>query len=413
MRRLALASMIGTTLEWYDFALYNAMAALIFNRVFFPSFSPLAGTLMAFSTYAVGYFARPIGGTIFGRLGDRLGRRDVLTLTLTIMGATTFLMSLLPGYATIGVASPLLLVTLRFIQGVALGGEWAGAVLLSAEHGAHANRGLNGSWAQVGPSAGTLLATAGIGLTTWCFTDSDFVSWGWRVPFVVSAVLVVFGLWLRRSVPETPDFAKLKAGNETAQFPITEVFTSHKRALLIACMSKFGPDVIYNLNVTFSLTYATQILHLGRTAALIAVWIGAALNAVAVPYFGALSDRLGRRAVYGAGIAAAALWTFSFFPLLNSGWQSALVIGVAVGLICHAAMFGPQAAFITEQFPTRVRYTGASLAVTLAGLLSGSTPVILLTLLTTFHSPIPLSLYATALLVLSGASLILGRRKPG
>ncbi|MCM3336990.1 MFS transporter, partial [Bacillus subtilis] len=226
-------------------------------------------------------------------------------------------------------------------------------------------------------------------------------------------VLVVFGLWLRRSVPETPDFAKLKAGNETAQFPITEVFTSHKRALLIACMSKFGPDVIYNLNVTFSLTYATQILHLGRTAALIAVWIGAALNAVAVPYFGALSDRLGRRAVYGAGIAAAALWTFSFFPLLNSGWQSALVIGVAVGMICHAAMFGPQAAFITEQFPTRVRYTGASLAVTLAGLLSGSTPVILLTLLTTFHSPIPLSLYATALLVLSGASLILGRRKPG
>jgi metabolite-proton symporter len=402
--RLACASMIGTTLEWYDFTIYNTMAALIFNRVFFPSVDPLAGVILAFSTYAVGYVSRPLGGIVFGRLGDKLGRRAVLVLTLALMGITTAAMGLLPDYASIGVASPLLLVTLRFVQGVALGGEWAGAVLLAMEHSRQDRRGLNASWTQMGPSGGTLLATAVIAILVSQLNDAEFVAWGWRVPFLLSLVLVIFGLWLRNGVPETPMFEELEKNNRKAEAPVGEVLRHHWRRLLIAGGCRVGSDVIYALIVVFALTYLTTVLQLSRELALRAVLFAAGVNALCIPLFGVLSDRFGRRVVYGAGAVLAAVFAFVYFPMLNTKSEPLIVLAAILGLMCHAMMFGPQGAFITEQFATRVRYTGSSLAYTFAGIAGGGfAPLIMAALYQRFGTTQAVAWYVVAAL---GVTLI-------
>ena len=314
-RRLATASIVGTTLEYYDFAVYNTLAALVFNRLFFPSFDPVSGTILAFSTFAVGYFSRPFGGLIFGHLGDRRGRRFVLVTTLVIMGVTTALMGALPTYEVAGAAAPLLLVGLRFVQGAALGGEWAGAVLLSVEHGRPEQRGRNASWAQMGPSLGTLLATGTIALLTWLLPAEAFDQWGWRIPFFASVVLVAFGLWIRIGVEETPLFRRLEAEQQKARAPIGEVFRSHWRGLLIGGGARIGPDVLYSLTAVFSLSYLTTITGQSRTLALLALSIAGACNAVAIPFFGSLSDRHGRRAVYGVGAGFGLAWMLAFFAV--------------------------------------------------------------------------------------------------
>src|SRR5271166_181068 len=406
MRRIASASAVGTTLEWYDFALYNAMAGLVFNKIFFPSFDPLAGTLLAFSTYALGYIARPLGGIVCGRLGDLLGRRPLLIATISLMGAATTLIGILPGYDTLGVASPILLVFLRLVQGVALGGEWAGAVLLSVEHGRDDRRGLNASWSQCGTPAGTLLATAALALTTYLTTNADFLIWGWRVPFLVSVLLMGFGLWLRRSVDETPQFLALEAKNEKAKAPVSEVLRLHWRRALVACSIKFGPDAFYNLIVTFSLTYLTQILLLDRSTALTAVSLGSAANLLTIPLFGALSDRWGRRPIYGVGVGLALVWAFAFFWLLDTKIAAAIVLAVVLGLIIHASMWGPQSSFITDQFPTRLRYTGASISYTFAGFVAGATPAVLVALLREYHETWAPSAYVAFLLILTGIAVL-------
>lgn len=397
-RRLAAASMIGTALEWFEFTLYNTMAALIFNQLFFPQFDPLAGTILAFSTYAVGYISRPIGGFLFGRLGDKLGRREVLMLTLVLMGGTTFGIGLLPTYETLGVWASILLVTLRFIQGVALGGEWAGAVLLTAEQASTRNRGFQASWAQVGAMLGVFSGTVMLTLFTTFVSDDRFVEWGWRVPFLFSIVVVAFGIWLRSGVPESDEFEK----SEKAEAPLKEVFSQHLRSLAIAAGSRIGSDVMFGFLVAFSLTYITKTLDLSKTLAISAVMIGVAANGIGCLVFAALSDRIGRRPVYIGGALAMAVWINVIFMLFETRDPTLIIVAIVVALILHSAMYGPQASFVAEQFVTRVRYSGCSLAYTLAGALGGGfAPLIFTTLHHEFSGTLAIKLYAWAMLAIT------------
>jgi len=295
-----------------------------------------------------------------------------------------------------------LLVALRFVQGVALGGEWAGAVLLSMEHGRPGRRGLNASWTQVGPSGGTLLATAAIATLTASLSDPDFLAWGWRLPFLLSLVLVVFGLWVRAGVEETPMFKELELSNRKAEAPVREVLRHHWRRLLIAAGSRVGSDVHYALIVVFTLTYLTAVLHLSRDFALRAVLIAAVFNAICVPLFGLLSDVLGRRIVYGFGAVLAVLFAFVYFPLLDSGSATVIVLAAIAGLLLHAMMFGPQASFVAEQFGTPVRYTGASLAYTFAGIVGGGfAPLLMAYLYQRFGNTLAVSWYVAAALAVT------------
>ncbi|CAG9272436.1 MFS transporter [Paraburkholderia unamae] len=414
MARLAAASSIGTTLEWFDFTVYNLMAALVFNALFFPSFDPLSGTILAFSTYAVGYLSRPFGGVVFGHLGDKLGRRFVLVATLVMMGTATGLMGLLPTYQAWGVWSPVLLVALRFLQGAAIGGEWAGAVLLSMEHGDQQRRGRNAAWAQVGPAGGTLLGAGFLALCTATLSADAFQSWGWRIPFLSSAVLVAFGLWLRRGVDETPMFKQLEQHHHKVEMPVKEVFGGHWRRLLIAGGVRIGSDIVYGLLIIFTLTYVTSVLHLPRSLALLATMLGAMLHAVCVPLFGGLSDRLGRRAVYAAGAALSIVWAFAYFYLMNTRQPAGVCLAVVVGMLFQAMMYGPQAAFVTEQFPTRVRYAGASLAATLGGIIGGAFgPLVFASLYKTYQSTTAICLYVAAGLALTLICLLCAKETAG
>jgi MFS family permease len=408
--RLATASLIGTTLEYYDFAVYSTLAALVFNRLFFPSFDPLSGTILALSTFAVGYVARPIGGVIFGNLGERFGRRFVLVTTLLVMGTTTAMIGLLPTYESAGILAPILLVVLRFVQGSALGGEWAGAVLLCVEHGSDTQRGRNGAWTQVGPSLGTLIATGLLAWITAVLSPAEFQAWGWRLPFLASVFLVGFGLWIRRGVGETPVYQELHRSQLKSQAPISEVLRVHWRGVLRVIGARIGPDVWYSLVVVFSLSYLSTVLGLPRPLALVSLSIGLVFNVLSEVFFGALSDRLGRRAVYGAGVVLTMMWVFAFFVLLDTRQPLLITLAIVVALIAHAMMYGPQAAFITEQFPTRVRFAGSSMAYTLAGLVGGGiAPAIFATLLREFKTPSSIALYAAGALTITGIVLWFSR----
>ena len=414
IRRLAVASAIGTTLEWYDFTVYNIMAALVFGIVFFPSFDPLAGTVLAFSTYAVGYLSRPVGGLLFGRLGDRRGRRFVLVTTLVLMGIATCAIGTLPSYARWGLWSSALLVTLRFLQGAAIGGEWAGAVLLALEHGSDHARGRNGSFAQLGPACGSILGTAAVGAVTLTLTPAEFESWGWRIPFVLSATLVAFGYWLRRGVDETPAFLELQHHQGTAKTPVKDIFRHHWRALLTCIGVRLGPDVAYALFAVFSLAYVTAVLHLSRMLALSATMIGAACHALAIPLFASLSDRFGRRPVIALGSMASVLWVFAYFSWMDTRQPLLIVLSVACGMTLHASTYGPQAAFIAEQFPARVRYAGASLAYTLTGIVGGGlAPVLFTAIYKVYSSTIRISVYVSVALLITVFSLWRARETAG
>ncbi|MEK6438036.1 MFS transporter [Pseudonocardia sp. T1-2H] len=403
------ASLSGTSLEWYDFAVYSAAAALVFPQLFFPGSDPLTGTLLAFSTYAVGYVSRPLGGVVFGRLGDVIGRKQVLVLTLTLIGVATFLIGLLPTYATIGVAAPIILVLLRFAQGVGVGGEWGGAVLLSSEFGDPAKRGFWASAAQIGPPAGNLMSNGVLALLTATLSDEAFASWGWRVAFLLSGLLVAFGLWIRLKLEDTPVFRAIQEHGDRPEAPIKEVFRTERRGLVAGVLSRIGPDVTYALFTVFVLSYGTT--HgFSRSQVLTATLVGAAFQLVGIPAAGALSDRINRRLVYALAAVGGALWPFVFFPVISGGSTVMLVVGVVVGLMFHSLMYGPQAAFIIEQFSPRLRYTGSSLAYTIAGILGGAVaPLAFTALIGRFGSWVPVAVYVAVACVVSICGLLLGR----
>lgn len=404
------ASLTGTALEWYDFAVYSAAAALVFPLVFFPDSDPLTGTLLAFSTYAVGYIARPVGGFVFGRLGDVIGRKQLLVITLLLIGVTTFAIGLIPGYDTIGIAAPIILVTMRFCQGVAVGGEWGGAVLLSSEYGDPRKRGFWSSAAQIGPPAGNLLANGALAILTLSLTDQQFESWGWRVAFLFSAVLVGFGVWIRLKLEDTPVFKALQESGDRSEAPISEVFKTELRPLVAGIMSRVAPDVIYALFTVFSITYGTQKLGFERSEVLTAILVGSACQLGLIPLAGAVSDRINRRLVYGVAAVGGVAWSAIFFLVIGGGSLPLLILGVVVGLAFHSFMYGPQAAFVTEQFSVRLRSTGSSLAYTIAGVFGGAmAPLIFVYLLDKTDSWVPIAGYIVIVGAVTLVGLALGR----
>ena len=408
LRRAFAASLSGTALEWYDFAAYSVAAATLFGDLFFPSGDKLAGTLAAFSTYAVGYLARPLGGFVFGRLGDVIGRKRILVITLLLTGTATFLIGVLPTYRSIGWFAAVLLVTLRFAQGVGIGGEWGGAVLLSSEFGDPRKRGFWASAAQIGPPAGNLLANGVLAVLAVVLTDTQFNSWGWRIAFLLSGVLVGFGLWIRLKLEETPVFKRIAERGDVPKAPISEVFRTERRALISGVLVRVCPDVIYALFTVFVLTYMTKELGMSRGEGLAAVMIGSGLQLVLMPLAGALSDRINRRRMYLVGTIAAGIWPFVFFPMASSRSFGAVVFGNVIALVIHAALYGPQAALVTEQFSPRLRYTGSSLAYTLAGVLGGAlAPLLFTALLAGFGTWVPLAIYVGVTAVVSAIGVLL------
>jgi len=405
-----IASLTGTSLEYYDFAIYSVASALVFPKIFFPNDDEFVGLLLSFSTFAVGYLARPIGGIIFGRLGDRIGRKHVLVTTLLLIGVATVLIGLLPDYSVIGVAAPIILVLLRLAQGIGVGGEWGGAVLLSAEFGDAKKRGFWSSAAQIGPPAGNLMANGVLALLAATLSNEAFLSWGWRVAFLASALLVVFGLLIRLKLEETPVFKAIQAHGEQPKAPIKEVFTKEPRALVAAALARVAPDVLYSLLTVFVAVYATRELGMTTSNVLAAILIGSAFQLLLIPVAGALTDRFNRRLVYGLAAIATAAFIPLFFLMIQGKSVAMLTVGIVIGLALHAFMYGPQAAYITEQFPARLRYAGSSLAYTLAGVIGGAiAPLVFTALYGASGNWYPIAVYLLVASVVTVVGLALGR----
>jgi len=387
LRQVALASFIGTTIEWYDFFLYGTAAALVFDKLFFPSVSPTIGTLAAFATFGVGFAARPVGGIVFGHFGDRVGRKSMLVISLLIMGLATAAIGILPTYASIGIAAPIALVVLRLAQGLGVGGEWGGAVLMSVEHAPKGKRGLYGSFPQMGVPAGLLLSTLVFAFMQSATTEAAFLSWGWRIPFLFSILLVGVGLFIRMRIMESPTFQQVKDTGTEAPKPIVDVVKTHPREVLVAMGMRIAENGVFYIFTVFVLAYAEDTLKLGKSTMLTGVGIAAAVGLITVPLWGSLSDRFGRKKLYMAGAVFSTLFAFPFFTMVDTKetvlvWL-AMVLGVNVG---HDLMYGPQAAFYSEMFGTRVRYSGASLGYQLASVLSGGfAPLIAAALLAANH----------------------------
>lgn len=403
IRTVVLASFIGTAIEWYDFFLYATAAALIFNKLFFPKFDPLSGTLAAFATFAAGYAARPIGGVVLGHYGDRIGRKAMLVLSLLIMGGATFLVGLLPTYAAIGVWAPILLVSLRLLQGVGIGGEWGGAVLMSVEHSSAGGRGFAGSWPQIGVPAGLLLSTLVFAAVQAWTPQQSFLTWGWRIPFLLSGVLILIGLFVRLSVLESPVFKKVKESRSEAALPIVDVVRAHRLRLLLGMGMRAAESVLFPVYTVFILTYGKAI-GIKQSVLLAGVIISSLIGLVSIPAWAALSDRLGRRPVYMAGALFSLLFAFPFFWLVDT--RSAIMIWLSIVLavnVGHNLMYGPQAAYFAELFGTRVRYSGVSIVYQVAAVFAGGlAPLIATALLAANHGrPELIALYVVGVCAVS------------
>ena len=385
--KVVFASLIGTAVEWYDFFLYGSAAALVFGALFFPEADPVNATLLAFGTYAVGFVARPLGGIVFGHFGDRVGRKKMLVASLMLMGAATIAIGLLPTYATIGIAAPILLLACRLLQGFAVGGEWGGAVLMAAEHGRDEHRGFWSSWPQAGVAMGNLLATGVLWVLAAVQSEDAFLAWGWRVPFLLSAVLVLVGLWVRLSVEESPVFKEARdeiaeKKQQDSHMPLLEVIKNYPREVFIAMGMRMAENISYYIFTVVVITYITTYAGQDKGPILQALLIGSVVHFVWIPLVGAVSDRVGRRPLYLLGAVGVAVWTFPFFNLVKEGGATNLTIAVVVGLMLHGLMYAPQAAFFSELFGTSVRYTGASVGYQLASIFAGAlAPIIAVKLL--------------------------------
>jgi metabolite-proton symporter len=404
------ASILGTVVEWYDFLIYGTAAALVFNKLFFPSFAPAAGTLAAFGTYAVGFAARPLGGIVFGHFGDRIGRKTMLMLTMIIMGGGTFLIGCLPTYGQIGIWAPLLLIVLRFVQGFGLGGEWGGAVLMVVEHAPSQRRGLYGSLVQLGFPLG-VAASTGIFIPLSALSADDFLTWGWRIPFLLSFLLVGFGLFVRLRLTETPLFEQMRRAGAPSSRPMLEVFSRVPSTVVIAIGMKISEVAWVYVLTVFSIVYATTRLGLPRTLILNGIIAGALLELITLPLAGWLSDRFGRKPIYLVGVGLSIACAFPVFWLLDTRDPVLVVAGLALVMnVTHAIGFGIGASWMPELFGTRVRYTGASLGCQLSAALSGGfAPIIATALLAWSGATWPVSLYLIALGLIAAVAVIAAR----
>ena len=407
---IAGSSLAGTAVEWYDFFLYGTAAALVFPALFFPDSDPLMGTVLSFATYAVGFVARPVGAVVLGHFGDKRGRRATLIASLLLMGVATFLIALLPTYGSIGIIAPILLVLLRLVQGFALGGEWGGAVLLVSEHGDAKRRAFYASWPNVGPPLGNLMAAGVLAVLGAVLSDAAFESWGWRIAFALSALLVIIGLVLRLYVTETPMFeeAQKKADLAPKGLPAGVVVRNHWRMVVLAAATRFGENAGFYIYSLFVITYVTQMLALDKSVALTAVMIGQGVAVVSIPLLAILADRVGRRPIYLAASVATIVWAFVFFALLDTKSPGLIIVAVAGGLFTFAAFSSVIGAFFSELFPTEVRYSGVSLAYNLASVLAGSlAPIIAIWLYAKFDTGFAIGAYLALMGVVSlVASLI-------
>jgi len=394
LRRAVVAGTVGTAIEWYDFFLYSTVTGLVFARLYFPRADPLVGTLEAFGIYAVGFVARPVGAAIFGHYGDRLGRKAALIATLLLMGVATFFVALVPTYERIGIWGAVLLTILRFIQGIGVGGEWGGSVLLSMEWAeTNRHRGFIAAWPQFGVPAGLFLSNLAV-LACSALSGDQFLVWGWRIPFLLSLVLVGVGLYVRLGILETPVFAALVAGRRIERAPVAEVLRQHPREIVLTALCRMAEQAPFYLFTAFVFAYGTGTLHLSRNFLLTAVLSGSAISFVTIPLFGHLSDRYGRIRIYMLGAVVTGVYGFIYFALIDTRVPGLVFVAIVLSLVPHDMLYGPQAALIAETFPARLRYSGASLGYQLSSVFAGGpSPLIATWLLSTYHSGTVIALF--------------------